>query len=198
MREDMKDNALNKLIHPIWKVIVLLIVVIIPAIHNWLSIIRDEVLPVNLRSHFTLKGIFREMFMISWYWWVIIGLIIFIILKTLKEVKKENISFAQICTGKWRNTWIDKNGNTDYEIFEIRNNNEYHVFQKEKTNGKHVHDHHRFNIEISKYDGKEIVFIKNWVNLDWHPYKNFLQIKSPTRLEGKETNGSTVIYTKEE
>jgi hypothetical protein len=87
--KDMK-KIWNKIFHPFWQFLVFVLVSIIHPIHDALSLIRDEVLPEKLREFFTFRGVFKEVFiMITWYWWIIIGLIIFIVLKAYKDVKKD-------------------------------------------------------------------------------------------------------------
>ena len=47
-----------------------------PFIYGWLSLIRDEFLPLVWKEKLSLLGILN---MLAWYWWVIIGLVSWLI-----------------------------------------------------------------------------------------------------------------------
>lgn len=75
-----KNSLWNKILHPIWK----LFVAGPPFIYGWFAFVRNE--------FFNDKGLFK---IIPWYWWVIAGLMLFIIIKakqlsnSLKQTQKK-------------------------------------------------------------------------------------------------------------
>jgi hypothetical protein len=88
-----KESKWYKIIHPTWK----FIVIGPPVIYGWYAFIRDE--------FYNDKGLFK---MIAWYWWIIAGLILFIILKIndVGKILKSNEIYKKIIINDLANNLI--------------------------------------------------------------------------------------------
>jgi hypothetical protein len=73
----------NKIIYPFWKLIPSSSLM---AIYGILTLIRDDIIPEKYQHILRLVNLIN---MFAWYWWVIISLILFVILKANDIVKTE-------------------------------------------------------------------------------------------------------------
>ncbi len=95
-------NKLRDLVQFLFKPIKKLFFSGIPFFYGWFSLIRDEFLPLEWKEKLRLISIFN---VISWYWWIIIGLFIWLIWTAFDAVNvRKDKSNRQYTKSEVKNT----------------------------------------------------------------------------------------------